>query len=377
MRITEPYTIFLRTLASGRKVYYYQYRDDEGKRSSIRSTGCTSLAKARRYCEKLYQSGQFKLKPSILFKVFTKDIFSKEGEFYRWKVISGHKITDSSLSLYKNALKNYLLPFFAEIRIDKITVDTVKEWRVWINSKYKANTVKLSQLVLKHILEQAIEKKIILQNPCSMVSGQKIVRKEKILLTIEELKKIFAADWDKTAKRACLTACITGMRIGEVIALQDSDVQKNFLNVYKSYSEIYGLGDTKTHKKRYVPIPCNFKLKSGTTWVFEKEGKPFPRSLIYKKFRECLKSLGIDYEARGITIHSFRNFFISYMEKESVPFKKIQATVGHTDGTMTEWYTFWKPDMLQEVYIAQQKLYDIITGGSYGQQQQGKDYLER
>ena len=67
MRYTEPYTIFLRTLPSGKQIYYYQYRDENGLRSAAHSTGKTKLSQAKRFCQKLYNDGKFQKKHSNTF----------------------------------------------------------------------------------------------------------------------------------------------------------------------------------------------------------------------------------------------------------------------------------------------------------------------
>ena len=55
IKITEPYTIFLRKLPSGREVYYYyQYRDESGRRSPAYLTDTDKLSQARRVCNRLY-----------------------------------------------------------------------------------------------------------------------------------------------------------------------------------------------------------------------------------------------------------------------------------------------------------------------------------
>ena len=81
MRVTEPYTIFPRTLSSGKIVYYYQFRNQEGKRSSAKSTGCTTLSAARRYCQKLYNDGEFKINSHILLYtlVYNKGLYTQSG----------------------------------------------------------------------------------------------------------------------------------------------------------------------------------------------------------------------------------------------------------------------------------------------------------
>ena len=58
MRVTEPYTLFPRKLPSGKTVIYYQYRRSDGTRSAPKSTGCTTMTAAKRFCNKLYNSGE-------------------------------------------------------------------------------------------------------------------------------------------------------------------------------------------------------------------------------------------------------------------------------------------------------------------------------
>ena len=71
----------------------------------------------------------------------------------------------------------------------------------------------------------------------------------------------------------------------------------------------------------------------------------------------------IDKKERGLTIHSLRGFFISHLREKNVPDAKIRAVVGHSDPTMTDVYTYWKPDMFPEVYEVQKELYEKITKG--------------
>lgn len=85
-------------------------------------------------------------------------------------------------------------------------------------------------------------------------------------------------------------------------------------------------------------------------------------NMIYKEFRKVLCSLGIDAEAREITIHSLRNTFISYMSGAGISPSKIKAIAGHKDRTdMTEWYTYWRPEMFDDVYKEQERLWQEIT----------------
>ena len=158
------------------------------------------------------------------------------------------------------------------------------------------------------------------------------------------------------------------MRIGEVVGLQSFEVGEDRLNVEHSLHPLFGLGSTKTKTSRYVPIPPEMNLKSqcGSRWAFQKpdEERPVRAGYIYNRLMDICKELGINTKARGITVHSLRNMFISYMRGSSFGETidlKIKAVVGHTDSTQTDWYTYWTPEMFPEIYKVQLKLYKQIT----------------
>ena len=86
---------------------------------------------------------------------------------------------------------------------------------------------------------------------------------------------------------------------------------------------------------------------------------------MHDNIKAICKDLGIDTKERGITTHTLRNFFISYLsylESENVPEPKIRAVAGHKDPTMTGLYTYWTPEMFPEIYEVQEKLFYQITG---------------
>lgn len=372
MRVTEPYTLFLRTLPSGKTVYYYQFRDENGVRSPARSTGTSNKAQARRVCNRLYNEGAFRSCSSKLFKSFSSGFFDDDSPYMKWKRTSSVELAKSTVASYRRLLSHQILPYFGKMEISKITVSTIKEWIVWLNESWSAKTSNNAQSVMNIILKSAKEKGLIRDVPSADLSFRKVRKKERVLLTVDELRKIYRSplwNWE-CARRAFLVCAITGMRIGEVTGLQAVDVYEDRLNVRHSLHPLYGLGETKTRVCRYVPIPPQLKLreKCGKVWAFEKPGrdKPCDEMYFYKRFVAVLDSLGIDRKGRGLTVHSLRNFFISYMRGsafgESIDLK-IKAVVGHADGTQTDWYTYWTPEMFPEIYQVQEKLYKEIVDG--------------
>lgn len=208
-----------------------------------------------------------------------------------------------------------------------------------------------------------MKKNIISYNPLDNLRFRKTEKKQREILTVNEIKQIYnSKEWKNPLfKKVFLLDAVTGMRISEVMALRNQDVKNNYLNVAHSYSRQFGLGDTKTHSARYVPIPKDMNLHSETEYLFEDDGKPLNITRIYNAMLLICRKLGIDYKARKITVHTLRNFFISYLQSENVSEAKIRAVVGHKDSSMTGLYTYWNPGMFPEVYKAQEKLYKEIT----------------
>jgi integrase len=222
-------------------------------------------------------------------------------------------------------------------------------------------------------LKSAQEKNIIPYVPSASIGFRKVKKRDRLLLTIEELNKIFNSPlWTLENQRiAFLTLCLTGLRGGEVCALQNQNVYTNYLDIKHSYSKKYGLGESKTRTCRYVTIPeklNNLFAKNNELWIFQNREKnePITPHSIYMNFVKICNSLNIDVKDRNLTMHSLRNFFISYMQGKNIPLQKIKAIVGHSDSTMTDWYTYWTCEMFNDVYELQNELFSLITlGGNY------------
>jgi len=363
MRITEPYTLFKRTLNSGRIVYYYQFRTESGKRTTAHTTGCNTIAKARRYVQHLYITGQLKSHSKETFENFASGFFDYDGELAEWRKLSGNPIMENTLKTYQAILIHRLIPYFKDYKICDISTDDVKKWILWASEKWSPKSVNSSQNVLSMIFNNAIEKNLIEKNPCANIGVRSIERKVRELLTVEEIKQIYNYEWDNQAgRRVFLIACLTGMRVGEILALQKENVKDGYFDVKHSWNGRFGLTPTKTKKNRYVPFPKEINLESESNWIIysQKDDRPLTQGMVHRKFVKVCNALKIDVKSRNLNVHTLRNFFISYMKGKNVPEIKVKATVGHTDSTITDWYTYWKPEMLKEVYDVQNELYHLI-----------------
>ena len=278
-------------------------------------------------------------------------------------------ISQETLQAYNKFLRNQLLPFFDNYTVTSIKRSDVKEWVIWANDKWSPKTVNSAQTVLNLIFKQAIDEELIENNPCYNLSFRTIQKKQRELLTVAECRDLYNnGKWWYDNQLLFLLDVITGMRISEVVALKSENVYENYLDVQHSYSRQFGLGNIKTYESRYVPIPSeiSYKLRTFQGYIFVNHegkniGKPLNINSFYTNLVENYERCGINYKERGLTVHTNRDFYNTYLRSENVPDAKIRAVIGHKDKTMTNLYTYWKPEMFPEVYEAQLKLYKEIT----------------
>lgn len=368
MRITEPYTIFLRKLPSGRCVYYYQFRDEYGRRSAAYSTGTDNSAKAKRIVRQLYNEGKFVSSGNTNFGSFVKSFFDDEGVYVKSKELKGEKAKKNTLIAYRKVTENQLKPFFGDIRLDKINTGHILDFKAYyLEQNLSKKTINQALQTLKIVLKKAEEKDLITKMP--KIDFFKVEKKARELLTVDELKQVVSIGFESKNKVAFLAMKLltcTGLRIGEALALKPENIYENFLDVKYSFSNSFGLDETKTKTCRKVPIPNGMydelKTIGNDEWVFFDKTK-IVRETVQFNFYKFLEEAGIERKKRGITLHSLRAFFVSHLREKNISDAKIRAVVGHSDPTMTNVYTYWKPEMFPEVYEVQNELYEKITKG--------------
>lgn len=300
---------------------------------------------------------------------YTRGFFSEESRYYKWKVANKERVSKVTLHTYNRFLEKQLLPYFSDFAMTKIKRSDVKEWVIWANEKWSPKTVNSAQTVLNVIFKQAIDDEILESNPCSNITFRTILKKQRDLLTLDEVRSMYnSGRWWHDNRTVFLLDILTGLRISELVALQDADIHDNWIDVSHSYSPKFGLGPTKTRESRKVPVPMELELPKRKGFVFvtyegKNKGKPLSTSSFYDNVMEVYEFCGIDYKARKLTVHTNRNFFNSYLESQNVPEPKIRAVMGHKDASMTNLYTYWKPEMFPEIYAAQEKLYKEIVYG--------------
>jgi integrase len=392
VKIHNHFTLFLRAIPGGKKVVYYYAYDGDDVRVGPWSTGKRTLTAARSKCEDLFRMGKLipnKVKP-ITFGDYAKG-FWERGSAYLENQEGRADITPAYIDNCKKMTVNQILPFFADVPLERITHKDVNKWllgfkkrEITVNGKteirvYKntyANTV-LGTLCT--MMSYAAEQEIIKTNPCARVKRLKNDRKKIEIITVKEVQRLFPDNWagvwdnNEIAFAANRLASITGMRAGEIMGLRGEYVFDQYIYVCGSYGE-YGYGPTKNKETRFIPlIPDMIALlrrlmeRNGKGYVFSQDGgaKPVYRKYFYREFHQALTRIGIEQEEikrRGLTIHSWRHFVNTELQTQGLTLKQVQAVTGHKSDQMTEQYDHFDVRQLAGVMEAQR----VIVGKTAG-----------
>lgn len=183
------------------------------------------------------------------------------------------------------------------------------------------------------------------RNPADGVSIPRVHPKEKQALSFPQLRAL--ADECREFKALVLFAGTTGLRWGEIAALQCKDISLLNRTVFvgKAYSSgLKGgkiLGGTKTQQNRTVPLTKEIvallteliERKSPETHLFQMPGYG---SLDYNNFmtrvfRPAVGRVGL----HGVGFHSLRHTTASLLISQGAPVTAVSKILGHASTQMT------------------------------------------
>ena len=170
MHYREPFTIFPRRMKSGLIVYYYQTYDNEGRRTTARSTGKTSKTAARAYCEQLRKTGELipTKRHTANLAAFSQNFWLYDKcQYVKSKLARGQSIGKSYCQHNRSVLLNYILPDFGQLPLPQITANKIEKWLLGLPNRGLSNeTANKAFKCLKIILNEAQKQNLIHNNPC-------------------------------------------------------------------------------------------------------------------------------------------------------------------------------------------------------------------
>lgn len=240
----------------------------------------------------------------------------------------------------------HLLPVFGEEILARITPKMIAEYKVKRRQEgAAASTLNKEIGTMRHAFNIAIQEwEWCRENPVSRVTMEPVHNQIDRWLTDAEEKALIEAspNW---LREILLFALNTGMRRGEILALQwrDVDFTRGVLVVMKS----------KNHERRTIPLnnqvfellmtkqnrgpkgPFVFSTSCGTAI----DGRNLARA-----FYDALETSGIE----NFRFHDLRHTFATRLAQRGVDIYKVQRLLGHKSPAMTQRYAHHSPESLRD-----------------------------
>ncbi len=334
----RPFNLYKRpTIKNGKFIYYVQFYDEYDNRLIALSTGQSSKAAAENWAYDKLNKGIITTEKNITFEKFAEDWWIGDKCPY----IKGELARGASLS---RAYCDHALT------------------------------------CLNVMLKKAVRQEYLHENPAAKIKRLKEDPKEKGILTIEEVKALFRDEdiervWNGNLKHFTLNllSASTGMRMGEVQALQVQHIHEKYISVIHSWDRKYGLKEPKRNSKRSIPVPSKTgaylqKVINASTFtkpddlIFFGKDRTYPvrNEAISKSFYKALISIGISEEerkARNITFHSWR-FLYNTLLRGRISEIKLRRLTGHRTEQMSDWYTRFDISDYQDALQIQEEYFN-------------------
>lgn len=297
--------------------------------------------------QKLAKGEPIELIQNKTVKMLTLQEFS--GKWMNTYVATNNKPSEQGQK--KCMLNKHLIPFFGKIALDKISSLQIEEFKsrkqsIGLSNKSINNILGILGKCLKTAQEWEIVDKV------PKIKPLKVAPKDPVYLNEEDYNKLLEASKDKGMFYEMLLFTLrTGVRIGELLALEWSDIDFNEKLVTIKRNIVNGhVGSPKNNKYRRIYLAqdvfdaLNIRRKSN--------GLIFPSVInTYQTRSSCrhkLERLCAKANVKKIGWHGLRHSFASQLATNGVSLKTIQELLGHSDLKMVQRYAHLEPVTLKE-----------------------------
>jgi integrase len=207
------------------------------------------------------------------------------------------------------------------------------------------------------------------ENPCEGVELPAVPESTEIrFLTLEEVDAAIAnapqGIYQALDRALFLTAAMTGLRKGELVALRWRDVDWAAARIRVRQNYVRGeFGTPKSRRStRSVPMAdevggelerlfkrSRFQSDGDLVFAQPTSGEPLPKANVTRRFRKALEAAGLDESHR---FHDLRHTFGTRMAAAGVPMRTLQEWLGHRDLATTQIYADYAPSAHEAAMIA-------------------------
>ena len=313
---------------TGKWLIQYRYTDWQGKRRKSTKRGFATKREAEEWLRNflITQKADFDMKFEDFWKIYCADMETR--------------LREHTMRTKKYIVELKILPYFGNKRVNDITAADIRQWQnELIKMGYSPTYLKTINNQLSAIFNYAVRYYDLKSNPCAKAGSMgKSKAEEMDFWTGEEFRKFIDSVMNKRLSyMAFMILYWTGMRLGELLALnpKDVDLEKRTISITKSYQRL-GKKDVitppKTSKsKRVVTIPeflaADIKDYMDSLYDLQEDDRLFPITKYYleHEMQRGIKESGV----KRIRVHDLRHSHASMLIELGFSPLEIANRLGH------------------------------------------------
>lgn len=348
-----------RKLKSGWKVTI-STRDENGKLRQTSKQGFATKKDAQAYAYKHdYKAAKA---GSVAFSAY----------YWNWfNTYKAAKVRPNTASVYNNA--GLLLErYFKNRPMKNITRTDYQKFLNELGKNHTRTVVTLYTSAYKACVKSALADEVISKNFTLQTEKTWKDKEEVEYLELDELKRLIEYVESKLDGRylsyyVIYVAIYTGMRLGEILALEWSDIDfdAKTISITKTYnSRAHQIGPTKTPSSvrtikvnnKILAALLQLKQRNTKKYVFSTAGKIISSPPVNSGLHRALKAIGIN---KNFHFHCLRHSHVAYLLANDVDLYAISKRLGHKDMTITaKTYAYLLEDKREK---EENKIVDILN----------------
>ena len=256
----------------------------------------------------------------------------------------------SGVAAKEMILRVHLVPVLGHKRLDAITSEDVQHLKGRLSTK-AAKTVNNILTVLNVMLKKALEWAVIDRVPCT-IRLLRVSKSSTRFYDFEEFERLIvsARATDSRAYLLVLMAGEAGLRLGEMVALEWSDIDFVKRQVCVQRSAWKGhVASPKGGRLRYIPLTIRLAAAlrdhrhlRGALVLYQDDGSPLTEGLVQGLVKRAAQKAGVFNNGP----HMLRHTFCSHLAMRGAPARAIQELAGHQNLTTTQRYMHLSPAAL-------------------------------
>ena len=270
-------------------------------------------------------------------------------------------VRETTARYYKGYIDHHVIPRLGDIPLNKLTSldmqqfykDLLENGRIREDTKVKkpglsSTTVHGIHVMLKSALKRAVQERLIPFNPAEFCIPPKITKPELQVIPSERYQSYLTAAEQRGVLPMFYLELISGLREGELVALQwsDLDIENKTISVSKQAGRNNAGEPDITRPKtensiRKISIPqdaADFLIAEhqkhlSNPWMFPspKTGEMYHPDSVVNIHKKILKDAGLEH----LRFHDLRHTFATLALQNGVDVKTVSSMLGHFDAGFT------------------------------------------